>query len=107
MKQKGLCRAVRVVSLALTGVLCSFFLLSPGGYTPASAQSLPPINVDESGLAVRGYDVVAYHTLEKAVQGSPEHAFQWNGATWRFSTSEHLQLFRDDPEKYAPRYGGY
>jgi hypothetical protein len=33
--------------------------------------------------------------------------YSWNGAKWRFAAAEHRDLFKADPEKYAPRYGGY
>ncbi|MEL7173254.1 MAG: YHS domain-containing (seleno)protein, partial [Pseudomonadota bacterium] len=29
------------------------------------------------------------------------------GATWRFSSAENRDLFVENPEKYAPQYGGY
>ncbi|MEM1176644.1 MAG: YHS domain-containing (seleno)protein [Pseudomonadota bacterium] len=57
--------------------------------------------------AIRGYDPVAYHTEEKPVKGSKELTFEYNGATWRFSSEANLELFRNDPERYAPAYGGY
>jgi YHS domain-containing protein len=50
---------------------------------------------------------VAYFTQGEPVPGSRVFVSQWNGATWRFSSQEHLKLFSKDPEKYAPRYGGY
>lgn len=60
-----------------------------------------------NGIAIRGFDTVAYFTLSKATKGSPEFATDWNGATWHFASQEHLELFKADPEKYAPQYGGY
>jgi len=59
------------------------------------------------GLAIRGYDPVAYFTQNKPVKGSQEHSLDWNGSTWRFSSAEHKALFENDPEKYAPQFGGY
>jgi YHS domain-containing protein len=84
----------------LFALLCSTFL-------PAGANALPPVNVDARGAAVKGYDVVAYFTVGEPVAGSSEISFDWNGAGWWFSKQKHLELFRGDPEKYAPRYGGY
>ncbi|MBN2418721.1 MAG: YHS domain-containing protein, partial [Deltaproteobacteria bacterium] len=66
-----------------------------------------PVNSDAEGLAINGYDPVAYFILEKPVKGAKEYTFNWNGAEWRFSSSRHLDLFKSDPEKYAPQYGGY
>lgn len=60
-----------------------------------------------SSLAVSGYDTVAYFTEGKPVEGKSELETEYKGATWRFSSQENLDLFKKDPEKYAPQYGGY
>jgi YHS domain-containing protein len=72
--------------------------------TPAQAVD-PIFNVD--GKAIRGYDPVAYFTQEKAVPGSGDHTFEYQGATWQFSSAENRELFAANPKKYAPAYGGY
>lgn len=66
-----------------------------------------PLNRTSDGLAIKGYDPVAYVTEGMAVPGLAENEFVWKGAVWRFATSEHKALFKLDPERYAPRYGGY
>ena len=65
------------------------------------------INTNWRGLAVKGYDVVAYFTMNKPVKGSSEFSYKWMHATWRFASQAHLDLFKAAPEKYAPQYGGY
>lgn len=60
-----------------------------------------------SGVAIRGTDTVAYFTEGKPVKGSDAFTTEWNGATWKFASQEHLDLFVANPEKYAPQYGGY
>ena len=60
-----------------------------------------------SGIAIRGFDTVAYFTMSKAVKGSEKYTTQWKDATWHFASQEHLDLFKADPTKYAPQYGGY
>jgi YHS domain-containing protein len=60
-----------------------------------------------SGLAVSGYDPVAYFTEGKPVEGDRAHSHDWQGVTWRFATPENLETFKADPAKYAPQYGGY
>ena len=62
--------------------------------------------VDDLG-AIRGYDVVAYHTEMQPVEGSPAYTHEYNNATWQFSSEENLRMFRDDPERFVPQYGGY
>jgi YHS domain-containing protein len=61
----------------------------------------------ESGLAIRGADPVAYFTEGAAVLGSPEYEYEWNGATWRFSSAANKEMFKNDPMAFAPQYGGY
>ena len=57
--------------------------------------------------AVGGYDVVAYFTEGKAVKGNIYYSVQWENANWQFSTKLHADMFKANPEKYAPQYGGY
>ncbi len=67
-----------------------------------------PINTGWfSSVAIEGYDSVAYFTESKPVEGSSDFEYEWQGATWRFSSAENLALFKSDPEKYSPQYGGY
>lgn len=62
---------------------------------------------ETSSLAIRGADPVAYFIKGEAVLGSSEYEYEWNGATWRFSSSINMLLFQSNPEAYAPEYGGY
>jgi len=64
-------------------------------------------NCDKHCHAVHGYDVVAYFTDAKPMKGKKEFSHQWNDGTWLFASQEHLDMFKADPEKYAPQYGGY
>lgn len=59
------------------------------------------------GVAVGGYDPVAYFTNNKPVPGKSGITYQWKGVTWRFSTAANRDTFKANPEKYAPQYGGY
>ena len=59
------------------------------------------------GLAIQGYDPVAYFTENRARRGRFEISARWNGATWRFATAEHRRMFLEDPARYAPAYGGF
>ena len=72
---------------------------------PVLAKSA--INTNWRGFAVKGYDVVAYFTAGQPTKGNKAFSHKWMGATWRFSTAEHLEAFKAEPEKYAPQYGGY
>jgi YHS domain-containing protein len=59
------------------------------------------------GLAIRGYDAVAYYQQSAPVKGSPQFSYQWQGATWLFASAENRDRFQADPGRYAPQYGGY
>lgn len=73
----------------------------------SSAFSIEPVNKSSDGSAIKGYDSVAYFTQGKPVKGSKEFEYEWMGAKWHFSGAAHRDLFIKDPEKYAPKYGGY
>jgi len=89
-----------------TLVLPAFIMLVQSSLSPAFAKE-PVYTGTFSSLAVSGYDPVAYFTQGKPVQGSGDHEYEWNGATWRFSSAENLNSFKSDPLAYAPQYGGY
>ena len=59
------------------------------------------------GIALGGYDAVAFFMQSKPVKGSTSYSFNWNGANWLFSDKVNLESFKKSPEKYAPQYGGY
>jgi len=69
-------------------------------------HAAPPVNA-EAGIAIKSYDPVAYFTEGKPVKGDSKHSHEWMGAKWQFSSDDHKQKFIANPEKYAPRYGGY
>ena len=57
--------------------------------------------------AILGFDTVAYFTLGKAVPGRDPFTHEWMGAKWKFASQAHLDLFKAEPARYAPQYGGY
>jgi len=59
------------------------------------------------GKAIKGYDPVAFFKQSSAVIGADSLSHTWQDATWLFSSRANLELFKQDPEKYAPQYGGY
>lgn len=78
-----------------------------GGFVATSLFSQTSYSVDKTGVAVKGYDVVAYFLDSKPMQGKAEFTHEWMGAKWHFASAEHLAAFKSAPEKYAPEYGGY
>ncbi len=74
---------------------------------PTLAEAKSEIYKNWRGVAIKGYDPVAFHRDGKPVIGSGEYEVKWKDAKWRFASAENRDLFKDDPDKYAPRYGGY
>lgn len=73
-----------------------------------AAHAVEPVNKSFfGGVAIDGYDPVAYFTDGEPVEGKKGFSHAWNGATWRFASAEHRDLFAAEPERYAPQYGGY
>lgn len=81
-----------LVALALSSIAFSI-----------NAQVQP---VDDDGLAIGGYDVVAYFS-NTAIKGSSNITGKYNNATYRFSTTENRDAFKKNPEQYLPQFGGH
>jgi hypothetical protein len=75
----------------------------------AQAQAPRPVNAlgSPEGIAIRGYDPVAYFREGGPRPGRPELTVRHGGAVWRFASAEHKALFEADPERYLPAYGGF
>ena len=61
----------------------------------------------KEGIAVSGYDVVAYFMEARPVKGIATNSVMYKGANWIFSSKENAELFKANPGKYEPEYGGY
>ena len=72
-----------------------------------AAGPKPSVNKDPDGIAVKGYDVVAYAVAGAPVKGIARFKYAWNDAVWMFATAENRDRFATSPEKYAPQFGGY
>lgn len=74
----------------------------------SAAEALEPVNRTLlGGLALKGYDAVAYFTDGQPVRGQKTFRFEWGGANWLFASAEHRDAFAADPARYAPQFGGY
>lgn len=60
-----------------------------------------------NGIAIQGYDPVAYFTQHKAVEGNKSMAATVEGVTYYFSSAANKDLFLKDFKKYEPQYGGW
>jgi YHS domain-containing protein len=80
---------------------------------PVAGTILRPALADEpeiyapDGVAISGYDPVAYFTDNQPVRGKAAYALRWRGATWYFTDGQNMEAFEMNPSAYAPQYGGY
>jgi len=91
--------------------VCNLILAGGLAFTvmgAASAHADGTVNTGYfGGVAIMGYDPVAYFTDGKAVKGSDKFSYDWLGTPWHFASDEHRKMFMSQPVKYAPQYGGY
>ena len=60
-----------------------------------------------SGLALAGYDPVAYFDVGRPMSGESQFSYKWGGAIWQFAYERNRDLFVQSPESYAPQFGGF
>lgn len=92
------------VTVVMASVLVGALFVAP---LFAPKTQFAAINVDSDNVAIHGYDTVAYFTENKPMKGQPKFEHQWNDARWHFASVNNRDLFRANPERYAPQFGGY
>jgi YHS domain-containing protein len=80
-------------------------------FIAVKAQSSPDVRLHQynldHGLAIQGFDPVAYFTKNKAIKGNSSLSADYKGVKYRFSSPENKELFVKNPDKYEPAYGGW
>lgn len=61
----------------------------------------------KKGYVAEGYDVVSYFTNKAPLKGNKKYQTTYETAKFKFATEEHLNMFKENPKKYIPQYGGY
>ena len=89
-------KIISAAMVMLIGLVCT-----------VSARESEPVNVDSRGIALRGYDPVAYFTEEKAVPGVESIEAEHGGGVYRFASAANREKFLENPEAYLPQYGGW
>lgn len=95
------------VTRSILGILLGVVL---GGALTTWVNAEPikkKVNTNIFGVAIKGYDTVAYFTEGQAVKGNSKFSYNWNDAEWYFASAKNRDLFAADPDRYAPKYGGY
>lgn len=95
-------------------IAASFVIMAPAFGTLAASPAMAgvkgstsQINLDEHGVALGGYDPVAYFDSGKPTPGAPAISASYRGATYLFSTAAHRKTFLANPSKYVPEFGGF
>ena len=65
------------------------------------------LNLNKEGVAIQGYDPVAFFTVHAPLKGKPEFSSQYHGARYRFHSAKNQAAFDADPARYEPQFGGY
>ena len=65
------------------------------------------VNTGRGGLAIKGYDPVAYFTDGRPVKGDPRFTYAFEGATYQFASAASRDQFAKEPSRYVPQFGGF
>jgi YHS domain-containing protein len=79
---------------------------SLAGSTSALAQVRAAAQTRTERVALKGYDPVAYFTLSTPTAGTAEYDYVYDGVRYLFANARHRDLFKANPDKYAPQFGG-
>jgi YHS domain-containing protein len=99
-------RAAFKLAIASGLALASSFTLQSSAFAFDDASSAP-VNVDAAGIALDGYDPVAYFTLGKPMKGDAAFSASHGGATFHFADAANRDAFVKEPAKFAPQFGGF
>lgn len=92
-------------ALAFTALF--FTLALPAARAQSAAARQQQYNLGSQSLALEGYDPVAYFTQGKAVKGNAKWAVVHEGVRYQFSSEANKNLFKANPARYEPQYGGW
>lgn len=92
----------KIIGLFIFSIICV-----TGVYAQQQETRKQHFNIEKSGLAIEGYDPVAYFVSNKAVEGEKDISTVYEGLTYRFSSIQNRDMFKTNPAKYEPQYGGW
>jgi hypothetical protein len=95
----------RALVLACAAVFCCGMGLSPSLIAAATTELV--VTDERTGLAIHGYDAVAYFTDAAAQPGRPDFELRFAGVVWRFRNPGNRSAFAANPDRYMPRFGGH
>lgn len=92
---------MKKINLLASLVAASMLLLTSLSFAAEETQQ------DVNGVTLAGHDAVAYFTMNKPVKGYSGISAAHDGAIYHFSSEANRELFKANPSKYAPQYGGF
>lgn len=88
-------------------ILILFVVISSTlSFSQTAAKRTKEFNL-EKGVAIQGYDPVAYFTQKKAVKGKSALTANYEGVTYYFASQANKEAFTKTPASYEPQYGGW
>jgi len=93
--------------MKLSTLIKSTFVTSALVVSSLSFAANIEVNANGNDLAIKGYDAVSYFSKGEPTKGTEKFTSAYNGAIYQFSSADNRDLFKADPAKYAPQYGGY
>lgn len=86
---------------------CTFLILGVLFFVAATPALADKTTYQSDGVAINGYDPVAYFVNSAPVKGEAAIGYIWNGTKWQFANQKNLDAFKANPEQFAPKFGGY
>jgi hypothetical protein len=103
-RKRKLCVGLALLAAMVVGVPIGLWT----GLAELGAATTERVVTDyHTGLAISGFDPVAYFTNSRAVPGRAGIEARFAGAIWRFSNEGNRAAFTEHPEVYMPAFGGY
>ncbi|WP_298537606.1 YHS domain-containing (seleno)protein [uncultured Algibacter sp.] len=96
---------MKIINLIL--ILISTIIYAQKDSSKLANIDAPYYNINETGLALNGFDPTEYFINNRATQGSEKHQYQHQGVIYYFVNEKNKSLFIESPEKYMPEFGGY
>ena len=93
--------------LAALGLLVASAAIPSAPAFAVVPESTSAVNTDDLGIALHGYDPVAYFTVGAPTKGSASFTAKYEGASYHFASAENMRKFKANPSAFAPQYGGF
>lgn len=99
----NICASAMVLAAAGFGL----FTMAVAPSNDTDAGPVAAVMNQTDGVAISGYDPVAYFVDGEPARGTPCFEMDYQGTVYRFSSEENLEIFARDPAAYLPQLGGY